>query len=97
MLVLNEAQTQVTLVVSAFGIASPIFASHVHSGACGQFGFVEFGITGSDFTNPVVRVWNIPERLVQPLLDGRLYINIHTEAYPGGELRGQILPPNGSC
>lgn len=27
------------------------------------------------------------------ILAGNSYINIHTELYPGGEIRGQILPP----
>jgi hypothetical protein len=25
------------------------------------------------------------------MLDGLTYVNIHTELYPGGELRGQIV------
>lgn len=32
--------------------------------------------------------------LVQALKAGELYINIHTEAYPGGEVRGQVVRLN---
>ncbi|MCZ6613415.1 MAG: CHRD domain-containing protein [Thaumarchaeota archaeon] len=27
-----------------------------------------------------------------PLKDGLFYINIHSTAFPGGEIRGQVLP-----
>lgn len=32
---------------------------------------------------------------VQMLRDGELYLNIHTSAYPDGEIRGQLLPLSG--
>jgi hypothetical protein len=95
--VLNEDQTQLTMVISGFGFDTPIVASHIHNADCGRSGFVSFVIGGSDFQNPVIRVWNIPPEMVQALLDGKLYVNIHTDAYPGGEIRGQLLPPGQSC
>ena len=32
------------------------------------------------------------EELLSPLFSGGMYVNIHTAANPGGELRGQIAP-----
>jgi hypothetical protein len=95
--VLSDDQTQLTMVIGGFDFDGAIVASHIHNADCGQFGFVSFGISGSDFQNPVHRVWSIPPAMVQALLDGRLYVNIHTEEHPGGEIRGQILPPGQSC
>ncbi|HJY16032.1 MAG TPA: CHRD domain-containing protein, partial [Xanthobacteraceae bacterium] len=33
-----------------------------------------------------------PEQ-AQQLSAGELYINVHTAAHPGGEIRGQVMPP----
>ncbi len=40
---------------------------------------------------PKVGVWNYPEAQEQNILDGMLYVNIHTTFAPGGEIRGQIV------
>jgi hypothetical protein len=37
-------------------------------------------------------VWAIPPEQVANLLDGRLYVNIHSELYVAGEIRGNIMP-----
>lgn len=31
-----------------------------------------------------------PATVIQAFIDGNLYVNIHTESFPGGEIRGQI-------
>jgi CHRD domain len=31
----------------------------------------------------------------QQFLSGKWYINVHTMANPGGEVRGQMMPPKG--
>lgn len=35
---------------------------------------------------------NIPPQHVAGLLEGRTYINIHTDTNPGGEIRGNLIP-----
>lgn len=32
---------------------------------------------------------------ITALRNGEIYVNIHTEAYPGGEIRGQLTPVKG--
>lgn len=76
-------------------------AAHFHTGAIGVNGGVVRGIT-SDFTGNTARgVWRSTDAmpftpaLRDALLDGGLYVNVHTAANPGGEIRGQVLPSAG--
>ena len=44
-------------------------------------------------TDPKVGVWNYAPSDEADILAGRMYINIHTQQYNTGELRGQIEAP----
>ena len=66
--------------------------SHVHGPAGpGQsanplFTIPETGVTKNGCVGPLTKSNK------QDLQKGRLYLNIHTQDFPGGEIRGQILP-----
>ncbi len=43
-------------------------------------------------TNPIsADTWNYDESLEEDILAGLMYVDIHTDLFPDGELRGQIL------
>ncbi|MCH7496108.1 MAG: CHRD domain-containing protein, partial [Candidatus Marinimicrobia bacterium] len=71
-------------------------ASHFHAGAAGETGGVIKTITFDG--NSATGIWTAND--AQPLTDdivdmirsGGVYVNIHTSANPGGEIRGQLLP-----
>ncbi|RTZ66885.1 MAG: hypothetical protein DSZ29_02190 [Aquificaceae bacterium] len=70
-------------------------AAHIHMGAAGASGKVVVGFTKN--TNDG-SVWELPtgsqltEENYSKFLNEDLYINIHSPAFPKGELRGQIKP-----
>lgn len=71
-------------------------AGHIHSGAAGNNGGVLYGIF--PFTESQVvtdsLIWSgsviLTDEQKQQRLDGGLYVNIHSTANGGGELRGQV-------
>ncbi len=64
---------------------------HVHRAPAGANGPVVFDL--GDPTSPVTATWTgMTMADVEDLLDGDLYINVHTAGRPDGEIRGQVLP-----
>lgn len=89
--------------ILARNLTGPLQMAHLHLGAPGANGPVVANLTGDIFGRRVSSVIN-PEDVVGPLADaenpflallnemaaGNIYINLHTEANPAGELRGQV-------
>jgi CHRD domain len=65
-------------------------AGHVHKGEVGASGPVEFPftITASPvlFTSAALTASEESD-----LMEGKYYVNLHSTAYPGGEIRGQLI------
>lgn len=64
-------------------------AAHIHKGAVGVNGGVEFTLTT---TSPIS--FTSPQLTAQQETDlnaNLYYVNIHTAAYGGGEIRGQLM------
>ena len=99
-----RAGTSVTYTVSASGFTTPLTVGHVHIGAAGVIGSVIVPFTilaqsgtvasGSiDLSVPITQ-GNITisgDSLRTLFETGMTYVNLHTAAYPGGEIRGQIV------
>ena len=71
-------------------------AAHIHEAAPGKNGPVIVPMAKSGDN-----VWSIPagakltDAQYQSYKDGNLYINVHSAANKGGEIRGQLAPPAG--
>ncbi|MCL5034445.1 MAG: CHRD domain-containing protein, partial [Bacteroidetes bacterium] len=86
---------QLTYRVTYANLDSTFLAAHFHLGAPGVNGPVVMPIT--TFTgNTAQGTWSgISDSIVDDMLAGNIYINIHSDKYPQGEIRGQLLMANG--
>jgi hypothetical protein len=90
--VLNDAETQLSYHIEYSGLLGAETASHFHTitiGTCPAEGYggVTFGVPVG---NPKDGVWNLSPANVTDLRNGCVYFNVHSDVYPGGEIRGNI-------
>jgi len=92
-IVLNAAQTQITVNCTFSGLGSNANAAHIHAGAVGVAAPVLFGFSGvpaaTSGTIPTQTITVTPAQ-VASMRAHLHYVNIHTTPFPGGEIRGQI-------
>jgi len=98
-LILTQDQAAAVLRFSFSGLTGPITSQHIH----GPDGAILFDI---DTTRPQPdgsRVWRIQAAgtydkaaILAALRGGQCYLNLHTAAYPAGEIKGFFRPTNGS-
>ncbi|MEC9262827.1 MAG: CHRD domain-containing protein, partial [Pseudomonadota bacterium] len=67
-------------------------AIHIHDGDIGRNGEVAFEFTeGSTAGTYTLDETSVSSELITDLLEGEWYINVHTDTFEDGELRGQIV------
>lgn len=86
-----------TAVVRAVtNLTNPITAAHLHYGKVGQNGGVALGLdnliasNGNTLNGGVVINGATWTNLMAALMSDSIYINLHTGAFPNGEIRGQV-------
>jgi hypothetical protein len=92
-LTFNLVTGAVTGGVTTTGITATL--AHIHSGIAGTNGpvIVNFVRSGSDANRWDAETGGtLTADQVNALLAGQLYVNVHSAAFPGGEIRGQIRP-----
>ena len=72
-------------------LSGPVTAAHFHGPAKqGENAAVIIPIEG-ELTNPIKGESVVTKEMMEQLTQGKWYINIHTNAYPDGEIRGQLI------
>ena len=93
--VVNTSTYDLELVVHTSGVDDAT-AAHIHTGGIGMNGDVLVALEQS-MTDP--GMWMTPADtaidadILTVLASGGHYVNVHTPAFPGGEIRGQIVTP----
>lgn len=81
--------TKIFALTVTHDIANPT-AGHIHMGAVGENGDVIFPFDSPE--SPITLTSSeLTEAQIDALNKGNLYVNIHTEEFPGGEIRGNLM------
>ena len=81
--------TKILTVTTTYTGLTPV-AGHIHKGAVGVPGNVVFPFTS--LTSPIVFTSGALDATQEAdLMAGLYYVNLHTAAFGGGEIRGQLL------
>jgi CHRD domain len=90
---LDTAKKQLNYTVSFENLSGPATAAHFHGpAAAGKNAGVAVPIGGASPTSPVHGTATLTDAQIKDLEAGMWYVNVHTAANPGGEIRGQVLP-----
>ncbi len=83
--------------VAYTGLSSDVTMAHFHAGAAGQNGKPTVWVTkkGSKtaVSSPITGKATLTDDQAKDFEAGNWYLNIHTKDHPGGEVRGQVVPP----
>ncbi|MFC7669181.1 CHRD domain-containing protein [Hymenobacter humi] len=82
----NSTTMQLVYSVTYQGMTPTI--AHIHTGAPGTSGSV--AIPFANLTSPITGTVTLTAEQADNLLNNRMYVNLHSSAYAGGEIRGDI-------
>lgn len=86
----NPSTLVMTWKVTYSGLTGPVTAAHFHGPAvAGQNAGVAVPVT-SGLASPIIGTVTLTPAQAAELGAGKWYFNVHTVAYPGGEIRGQV-------
>lgn len=89
---LNHNTNTLTWKVTYSGLSGPATGGHLHGPAApGQNAGVLVPFTGDLNAQPIEGKAQVTPQVASELAAGRLYANIHSNQFPGGEIRGQLL------
>ncbi len=93
----DPATRVVTWSIAYKDLSSPATMAHFHNGAAGKNGPVVIWLTtkGVPPTSPIKGRATLSAAQAKAFLAGDWYINVHSQAHPAGEIRGQVIPPKG--
>jgi hypothetical protein len=95
-LTFDPATRVVTWSVTYNGLSSPATMAHFHgpTGAGKNAGvLVWLTKRGAPVSSPITGSATLTPAQAREFMAGQIYINLHTQEHPAGEIRGQVMPP----
>ncbi|TBR75415.1 MAG: CHRD domain-containing protein [Burkholderiaceae bacterium] len=92
----DPATRVVTWKITFSGLSSPATMAHFHGpAAAGKNAGVKVWLSekGKEVTSPISGQATLSPDEAKMFEAGDMYINVHTKDHPGGEIRGQVVPP----
>jgi hypothetical protein len=92
----NPTTHRLRWTITYTGLSGPVMMAHMHGpAAAGANGGVQLWLTkkGGTVKSPIKGAATLTAAQATQFEAGQWYINLHTHAHPGGEIRGQVTPP----
>ena len=92
----DSTTRMLTWTVMYSGLSGPVTMAHFHGPAAeGKNAATQVWLTpkGSPIENPIKGHATLTPEQAKQFEAGEWYINVHTKAHLGGEIRGQVVPP----
>jgi hypothetical protein len=86
---LNTETNKLSWKVTYNGLSGPAIGAHIHVAEMGKNAAPSIPFANAG-TQPIVGEATVTPQQVADLAAGRWYVNVHTPANPGGEIRGQL-------
>jgi hypothetical protein len=93
----DAATRDITWTVTYSGLSGEATMAHFHNGPQGKNGPVVIWLSkqGTPAASPFSGQATLTAEQAQQFEAGGWSVNVHTQAHPGGEIRGQVMPPKG--
>jgi hypothetical protein len=94
----DPATRAVTWTITYGGLSGPVTMAHFHGPAAkGENAAPVIWLTKKDSPaeDPIKGQATLTPERARDVAAGKWYVNLHTQAHPGGEIRGQVVPPKG--
>jgi hypothetical protein len=89
---INLGKSELCYVLTVSGLDSDAVGAHIHLGLAGTNGPVVIPLLTPDATDTVSECKTVSRSLLLAILQEpeNYYVNVHTQTYPGGAIRGQL-------
>ena len=91
---MSKSTGKITWRLSFSGLSGPATAAHIHLGKAGTAGAVLIPLCGPCKNGQSGNAM-LSAKAITAIKTGKAYVNVHTAANPGGEIRGQLGAKSG--